>query len=271
MIKIDRNSRLKWFFQDKTHHDFYVADDGELFVLTKKIRNIPELNSRMFIVDDFICRLDPNGNEIERISLIECFKNSVYASIPLENYNKGMDVFHTNTLEMITQSFKTKHPAFEIGNFLVSMRNLDIIAVVNIRKKSIEWLSKGTWKTQHEPQLLENGNIILFDNTGFNSFSRILELNPYENIVEWEYTGNPPENFHSILCGSVQPLPNGNILATETCTGKAFEITKDKKEIVWEYYNPHQTGKNNELIAALVSVLRLKPNFPIEWLPSSHP
>jgi hypothetical protein len=36
---------------------------------------------------------------------------------------------------------------------------------------------------------------------------------------------------------------------------------------VWEFYNPHRSGKKNELIAALLEVVRLSPDFPLDWIP----
>ena len=94
-----------------------------------------------------------------------------------------------------------------------------------------------------------------------------MEINPFLEKVEWGYVGNPPESFHSAYCGTVQRLQNGNTLITETCSGKAFEVRKEDKKIVWEYINPNRAGKNNELIAALLHVTRLDPDFPTGWIP----
>lgn len=37
--------------------------------------------------------------------------------------------------------------------------------------------------------------------------------------------------------GSVDLLPNGNMLICETAKGQFFEVTREKK-VVWEYINP---------------------------------
>ncbi len=104
--------------------------------------------------------------------------------------------------------------------------------------------------------------ILLFDNTGYNSFSRILEINPFQKSIEWEYVGKPPESFYSKFCGTVQRLKNGNTLITETCSGRAFEVRREDKKVVWEYVNPNRAGENNELIAAILNVERINLNFP---------
>jgi len=40
------------------------------------------------------------------------------------------------------------------------------------------------------------------------------------------------------------------------------EITLDGT-IVWDFYNPHRAGKNDEFIATLFRMDRLPPDFPI--------
>ena len=44
----------------------------------------------------------------------------------------------------------------------------------------------------------------------------------------------------------------------------AFEVTADKR-IVWEYISPFRAGDEQQLIATLFDLVRLPPDFPIEW------
>jgi len=57
----------------------------------------------------------------------------------------------------------------------------------------------------------------------------------------------------------------GNTLITESDAGRAFETTADGK-IVWEFYNPHSAGEQDEYIATLMEVVRLPQFFPTDWL-----
>ena len=66
---------------------------------------------------------------------------------------------------------------------------------------------------------------------------QLIELDPINKKIVWEYIGNPKESFFSINNGAVQELPNGNLLVTESRTGHVFELSKPKK-IIWEWYNP---------------------------------
>ncbi len=91
----------------------------------------------------------------------------------------------------------------------------------------------GSLHRQHHPTLLENGNILLFDNG--QQRSQIVEIDPLTFEVVWRYA--PKGGFLSRFRGSAQRLPNGNTLITESDRGYVFEVSPDH-EIVWRYANP---------------------------------
>lgn len=140
---------------------------------------------------------------------------------------------HANTVSELTD-----------GNFLVSLRNLSTIVVVDRQSGAIIWrVGKDILSHQHYPHELENGNILVFDNGTYRSgvalnFSRVLEINRETKEIVWEYIDNPPHNFYSPYISGAQRLPNGNTLITEGNYGRLFEVTRDR-EIVWEYVNPY--------------------------------
>ena len=116
--------------------------------------------------------------------------------------------------------------------------------------------------------LLDNGNILLFDNKGHNGMSKVIEIDPFTQEIVWAYEGTAENGFYSKVSGRNQRLPNGNTLITEANSGRAFEVTPDGK-IVWEFYNPARAGKNNELIATLFHCWRLGPDHSLGWLDQS--
>jgi hypothetical protein len=245
----------------------HVTEEGEIFVLTREARLIPRINKDRPVMDDLIIHLSSDGKEIGRVSMIDMFENSDYAAMVEQSYRTGGDVFHTNTLEMIGSARTMRHDAFRPGNFLISMRTPSVLAVVDLASAKVVWARQGDWQFQHEPQLLPSGNIVFFDNRSPDQhYSRVLELDPGNDEIVWEYKGTPPESFYSRFCGTVQVLLNGNLLVTESTAGRAFELAKDEQEIVWEYVSPHRAGPNDELIAALLHMTRLDPDFPTDWL-----
>ena len=128
------------------------------------------------------------------------------------------------------------------------------------------WAKKGTFRSQHDPRILENGHLLLFDNNRKGAGqSAVQEYDPASMEVVWEFRGTPEEPFYTRSCGVSQRLPNGNTLMTESDNGRAIEVTPEK-DIVWEFYSPHRAGENDEFVATLFEVKRLPLGFPAEWL-----
>ncbi|MHB8574200.1 MAG: aryl-sulfate sulfotransferase [Dehalococcoidia bacterium] len=127
---------------------------------------------------------------------------------------------------------------------LVSFRNLSTVAIIDKASGAFSWrIGSPTLAQQHDPSLLENGNILVFDNGAHRvdsamPFSRVLEIDPRTNAVVWSYQETPLLDFFSPFIGGARRLPNGNTLITEGSRGRLFQITRSG-EVVWEYINPH--------------------------------
>ena len=126
------------------------------------------------------------------------------------------------------------------------IRHLNIVGVIDLNREEIIWFwGTGQLEFPHHPSLLENGNLLIFDNGSHRKYSRVIELNPVTKKIEWEYKANPKEKFYTSGMGGNQRFPNGNTLVTQSCTGRVFEVTKDG-EIVWEFYNPNIRTETQE-------------------------
>lgn len=266
LIKLDRDSNLLWSYRAACHHDLAVSDEGLIYVLTREAKLIARFSKDDLSLEPSITVLSDQGEELRRVSLLECFDNSDYKPM-LSRLPLGGDLFHTNTIEILDGSWAQRMPAFQQGNVLISIWSLDAVAVINLQKISVEWVLTSMWRRQHQPTILDNGHMLIFDNRGGpNERSRVIEFDPVTQEVAWKYEGTEEEKFYSMWCGSSARLPNGNTLVTETNNGRAFEVTAEK-EIVWEYINPHQVEEQDlTLIASLWEVIRLKPDFGREWL-----
>ena len=107
--------------------------------------------------------------------------------------------------------------------------------------------------------------MLVFDNVGHRGMSKVIEFDPLTQEIVWSYEGTPENGFYTRASGAAYRLPNGNTLIVESNSGRAFEVTRDGR-IVWEYYNPHRAGDEDELIATLFDVVRLSADFPADWL-----
>jgi outer membrane protein assembly factor BamB len=167
------------------------------------------------------------------------------------------DYFHLNTITILPENpLGERDTRFRAGNLLVCFRNVNQIAVLDKETKRILWVwGEGVLEWPHHPTMVENGNVLVFDNGVRRKSSRVLELDPVTGDVVWEYAADPPESFYTYEKGSAQRLPNGNTLICDGDNGRAFEVTRDG-EMVWEWLNP-ATRKNHRV--QLYRMTRLPP------------
>ncbi|MBD3349033.1 MAG: hypothetical protein GF400_07540 [Candidatus Eisenbacteria bacterium] len=266
LIKLDKDSNLLWAHPGEEHHALHVAADGRIYTLTRKAHMIPRLNRASPVLEDYITVLDPDGNVLRSFSLLEAFENSRFENaFKVFGMRRTGDLFHTNAIELLDGSQADRIPAFRKGNVLVSLRQLNLIAVIDMEYEEAVWISSGMWLAQHDPRFLPNGNILLFDNKGYGGKSKVLEFDPVTYDVAWSYWGTERNPFFSKMCGAAQRLPNGNTLITESDYGRAFEVTPGG-EIVWEFLNPERAGARNQLIATLFEVTRVDPGDLGDWV-----
>jgi outer membrane protein assembly factor BamB len=233
IIKLDKHSNLIWAVDVNAHHDLDIDQDGNIYVLKHDYNYVDELKKP--IIDDGITVISPEGRVLREISFFPIFYNSKYKDMfPWQI----TDPFHANNLEILDAGKVQYFPMFDEGDILVSIRNANAILVLNGETYDIKWALQGLTLNQHDPDFLDDGTILVFDNYGSIDIgggkSQILEIDPSRLALVWRYAGTPEEPFHTRTRGSQQKLPNGNILVTESNNGRIFEITGSGK-IVWEY------------------------------------
>jgi hypothetical protein len=253
LVRIDKDSKLIWKYLGQTHHDVDVGNDGRIYALTHEIRNnayrdFPQLAVPR--IDDFVVVLSPDGEVLKKVAVADALINSPYARLLTRVvwYTKG-DYLHTNGIDVLEPGDTAKLPHARPGQVLLSIREIDTIAVLDLDEERIVWAVRGPWLAQHDPDILPDGNMLLFDNLGNytdaegrdaedgGGRSRVLEFDPSTMAITWQYAGTAEEPFDSDVRASQERLPNGNTLITEETGGRIFEVTPDH-EIVWEFVNP---------------------------------
>lgn len=130
------------------------------------------------------------------------------------------------------------------GNLLVSFRNISTVVMIERGGGRIVWeLGAPPLAQQHDPRPLANGDVLIFDNGTHRrdhpaTFSRVIEVDPRNNAIVWEYTDQSLFEFFSPYISGAQRLGNGNTLICEGVHGRIFEVTPGG-EVVWEYVNPY--------------------------------
>jgi len=243
LAKVDKDSKVLWRYSEKVHHAVDVGEDGTIYALTHEI--LHEAPSRLEFVRppcllDYVVTLSPAGKELSRVSVIEAFRDSPYALLlNPDRQRKDGDLLHTNSVQVLGTKLASQFPQFKPGQLLISLRELDTIAILDTKKRSVVWATRGPWEGQHDPQFLENGSFLIFDNLGSANAGRLLEYDPRTQAFPWSYSRKDGFLFKSPAVpkglarrGSCQRLGNGNTLIVNTWAGELMEITY-KKELVW--------------------------------------
>ena len=283
LLRIDRDSRLVWFRPNGAHHDVQLRPDGHILTLAHREDMVPYLNPNAPVVQEWIEEFDGEGTLLRRVSLLDCLMNSPWKGEVVESARRSEDILHSNSLELLGPLAPGAHPAFRPGRVLVCLRNIDALVLVDLAQEKAVWFAKGSWRSPHEARLLEQGDILLFDNMGNEGYSRVIEIDPRvlsgspptgstssgaagaQPGVRLCYAGQPARDFFSVFCGSAERLADGNTLISETCAGRAFEVTQEGR-IVWRFTSPHRAGEHQELVAALFEVERIALER-VAWLP----
>ena len=267
LAKLDKDSNVIWKLDENVHHDIAVAPNGGIYLLGQSVNekgyaDYPELTPPF--IDDTIMVVSPDGAVRKELSVVQAFLNSQYAPfLALMNTNLLGDVMHTNAVEYIDAATAEKFGFAEEGYLLISMREMNVIAVLDPAGERIVWAQTGLWQGQHEPLMLDNGRIMIFDNLGSRGdggATRIIEFDPAKGSIDWSFTGSAKEPLHSPVYGSIQRLANGNTMIVESTNGRAMEVTAGGK-VVWDFRSPHRkTEDGQELVMPLLDVVRFEPD-----------
>lgn len=260
LVRADRQGRIKWKYARKVHHDLAVGPRGRIYTLTHRVLAKPPARLAFLpkpLFDDAVVVLSPKGKELKEVSILECFANSEFREM-LRAYQAppNGDIFHTNTVELVTPLLAARFPFASPGQVLVCFRNLNTLALIDLDARKVVWLQSGPWYWPHDPDLLPNGRMLIFDNLYKpGKLSRVVEFDPLSQKILWQYHGDKRRPLYSFVRSRQQMLPNGNILICESDGGRLLEVNR-RKEIVWEFLNPVQEKHQGRLYIPVVSAAR---------------
>ena len=280
LVRIDRDSKIVWKLAINSHHDVSVSEDGTIFTVASHWRANRDQGLRGFpgpFFEDYIAEVSADGRLLNEYPIMRAFLGSDYEGIFSVNYFPDRDVHliddpsHTNNIDILPRSLADQFPQFSPGDLLVSMREINTIAVIGRQSKRVKWALTALFDRQHDPDFLENGNLIVLDNRGAPSRqTRVLEINPGSGAIEWRYqeVEGSGSRFYIKRMGNQQMLPNGNVLITLSEDGRAIEVKPDRKsgvggEIVWEYRNLHYADEGDTVgeNRIVTEAIRIPPDF----------
>ncbi|MBT3227626.1 MAG: PQQ-binding-like beta-propeller repeat protein [Candidatus Marinimicrobia bacterium] len=245
IYEVDWDGNIVWEYEDDfQHHAVKRLDNGNTLIL-RVIQVPPDMAKQVkggmpgsedkqekykgFMWTDNIQEVDKSGNVVWEWNSHEHLD---FDEDPICALEERSEWSHGNNMEL-----------FPNGDLLVAFRCIHQVCRIEKSTGKILWKwGRDQVHHMHNPNCLENGNILMFDNgmhipDSYVCRSRLVEVNPETNEIVWTYSSVPETEFFSTFCGGVQRLPNGNTLACETEAGRLFEVDTDGN-IVWEYMSP---------------------------------
>src|SRR5262249_34667671 len=137
LVRLDVSSRVLWAHPSLVHHDLTALPDGTVWVLSKQEHVVAGFGQGEPVVEDFVEEVSPEGKLRRRISILEALRGSEYA--PILAHAVAPDLLHTNSVRVLDGSLAARSPAFRRGNLLLSMRPLDLLAVLDPDQGRIVW------------------------------------------------------------------------------------------------------------------------------------
>jgi arylsulfatase A-like enzyme len=265
LVRLDWDSNVIWERPIAIHHDVASTRDGSFLVPFIESRN---LHHGRIVKFDGIAEISPAGrsrpiwSSHARLEELQRYHpaSALDSAAPLPPANKPqrrLDYYHLNSVEVLPDSaLGRRDPRFRTGNLLICLRNVNLVLILDRDDLSVVWhWGTETLDAPHMPTLLENGNILIFDNGYDRGFSRVIELDPTTMDEVWSYEGEPRSEFFSDRRGSAQRLPNGNTLIAESQSGHVFEVTGDGTK-VWEFWNPEIVDGKRKRIYRFIRLSR---------------
>jgi hypothetical protein len=159
--------------------------------------------------------------------------------------HRSVDVFHPNDVEELGPALAPRFPMFAAGDLLVSIRRMNLVAVLDGTDFHFKWWSHGPWISQHDPDFTADGFISVYDNNTDRGPSAIIRMDPATRAVT-ELPAAAEAAWRSPYMGAHQYLPNGNVLIVSPGEGRAIERSR-AGDMVMEFNNiPTQGSEFND-------------------------
>ena len=289
LVKLDHCGNVVWRLERETHHSVERSAQGGFWVPAR--RHHLKGDKIVFppfdppFKEDTILHVSEDGEVLSEISVPGLFyKNGLESLLTATGHwfelTIGWDreIVHLNKITELSSEMASNFPQFKAGDLILSIRESNLIMVVDPDTQRIKWWHIGPWLRQHDPEFKADGTISIFNNNcyrtaygysgrdtsplDFPRISNIIEIDPISKATKVVYGEQAGQEMLSIIRGKHELTPKGGLLITEFEGGRVFETDADGR-IIWEYINRYDADEVAEISEAR---LYLKSYFDrVDW------
>lgn len=280
--RLDACGEVLWRLPAGSHHAIARGEDGAFWVpaLThegpatsdRRPNGFPGLDGPLR--QDLLLRVDPDGTVRDTVNVLDVlYDNGLQRYIMKAAGGRpddGADVTHLNDAEPLPAGIADEYPLFEAGDLALSLRNLNLVLVLDPETRRVKWHADGPFIQQHDPDFIGDGWIGIFDNARDGTErgtmlggSRIVLRQPHTDSTRVIFPTAESDTFYTSVQGEWQMLGNGNLLLTESQAGRVLEVAPDGRT-VWEWIHaPH--GDTTVAEVGKASRVRLSRETVSSW------
>ncbi|MCP3872180.1 MAG: hypothetical protein GY699_03365 [Desulfobacteraceae bacterium] len=280
LVKLDRCGKVVWKVKRMSHHSVELAQDGGFWVpgrrWYKKNKKSPFPPFQPPFFEDTLLKISERGKILDEISVPGLFyKSGLVALLTATGggLRKGMEwnkeIVHLNKIAELSSDIADDFSLFNTGDLVLSIRNSNLIFVIDPKTQKIKWWQIGPWIRQHDPEFSAGGIISIFNNNAYTTLlrnqrggknkcplsapriSNIIEIDPSTGRHQVVYGNRRDQNMLTIIRGKHQPTSDGGYLITEFEGGRVFEIDNIGR-VIWEYINRYDEDEVAEISEARV-------------------
>lgn len=278
-VKLSRCGETVWTLAHSTHHSIEFAEGGGYWVPgrryvsgagTEDFPPFTRMNTDQAIDDQLILRVTEDGVIAEQISVARILYDNGLEPVMTasgnsfkSNGNWDRELVHLNKIGELPSSLADAFQGFEAGDLVLSLRQYNLVLVVDPDDWRVKWHQTGPWRRQHDPEFNPNGTITVFNNNTYRlelgeggrsnpatpRVSNIMRVDPATGRTEVVYGERAGQEFQSVIRGKLDLTPEGGLLITEFEAGRVFEVDGQGR-IVWEYINRYDAEQVLEMTEA---------------------
>jgi len=272
LVKLDRCGRTAWTLAHMTHHSIEPAAGGGFWVPGRRYHaaggRSPFPPFAPPFAEDLVLRVSDGGKIEAEFSVPALFYDNGMTAVLTatgDDFRGGRvwdhEIVHVNKIAELPAERADRFPMFEAGDLLLSLREQNLVMVVDPASRAVKWWQIGPWVRQHDPQFASDGWLTVFNNNAYKDglkgyrsdpalprTSNILAMNPATRATAVRFGGRRGQEMLSVLRGKQQETSEG-LFITESEAGRVIETDADGN-VVWEFVNRYDDENVAEITEA---------------------
>ena len=257
IAKVDKAGKIVWKRFDRSHHWIATDEAGNIYTPYAWFTDARYVGGTAVDLPcetrksgvDGIRVLSADGKPLRELPIVDSFLKSGLTGW-FYNIRHACNPTHLNSIALVTPSLEKKIPGAAAGDFLVSLRETNTVALMDGKTGLVKHAVAGRTAAQHSPQFLPDGTVLVFDNLGGDRSAggtRVVRIDLAKGTAETVF---PRENAKALLpvtsrsAGHISVSPDGKrALVSVTHQGRIVEIDVASGQPVWTYDNTHDIAK----------------------------